>query len=161
MSVGKGKGWLVASSTAASVVAVAAGIVNGTLQWSSEARARQAEVELRVSKEFLTTMEFAHGRSSYVWSEKCAELLFPRVSVGTSGGFEAIEQYNRALEVACAMRLPVGAATQNAEIQMLAEFGIRYPYLEVAAREGLQELIRQNAGAETARRALDRLNNAK
>lgn len=154
----EGKSWLVATSAAVSALAAAAGIVYGALHWSAEAKARQAEVEMRVAREFLTTMEFAHARSTYTWSEKCAEMLIPKLVAGETAGIEAVIQLNRALEVGCSMRIPVGAATQNAEIQMLAEFGIRYPYLRVAAREGLEELIKQNAGPEAAKRALTRLN---
>lgn len=154
------KSWIVSISTVISILAVAGGIVQGSFQWVEEAKARQAEIELRAAREFLSTMEWAHGRSSYIWSEECAKWVGTKIE---SGKYD-LTSINRIFEDSCSMRLPVGAATQEAEIQLIADFAIRYPFLRSSAIAGLNSLKKQNINTnvnEAADNALNRISSKK
>jgi len=154
----KPKNRILAISSAVSILAVSAGIINGSLQWVEEAKARQAEIELRAAAEFLVFMERAHNRSSYVVSEKCIEHLGKKIAINGDSSERAMKGYNTDLESACVINTPVGKATQEASIEMIASFGIKFDFLRNSAKEALLSLERQKVAKDTAVKALSRLN---
>jgi hypothetical protein len=113
-------------------------------------------------------MEFAHGRSAHFFSEKCVEDMSKRLEVSRDtpanllhASNQAMQQmaqaYNQAVQTACGYALPVGAASQAAAMDMLASFGIRFPFLREAAREALMALKQYKLSPDATSRAIQRL----
>jgi hypothetical protein len=106
-----------------------------------------SEIDTRMSKLFAELMWLAHARGGSQISEKCVEKLFEKGAI-TEGDFGDLEKLNEKLSKACAINLPVGAASQDAAIASIGVLGSRYEILREPARAGLNSLksIKEKAG---------------
>jgi hypothetical protein len=151
---GNEKGWIVTISASLSALSIAASIVYGGLQWSSEANAREAEIEIRASSEFIRLMEFAHGRSSYILSSDCVKVVSEKMAK-----VERLDpnNVNRMIEDSCVINMPVAAGSQKAAMQLMASFGKKFPFLFEPAKESLSNMVEKNIAKDSAQAALARL----
>jgi hypothetical protein len=155
--------------TAVTIVVAPWGVISAYLQWAAEVQARQAEIELRASKEFLYLIEFAHSRTAHSLSETCIEEISKKIGVSGDTPINPVQAYDQAMQTAtaysqliqtaCVYVLPVGAASQAAAMDMIASFGIRFPFLRGSARESLMALKKYKLSPGATDRALQRLEN--
>ena len=101
---------------------------------------------------FVELMWLAHARGGGQISEKCVEKLFEE-GVITKEDFSGLEKVNEKLG-ACAINLPVGAASQDAAIASIGVLGGRYEILREPAIAGLNSLKCIEEKAEQIDKAL-------
>lgn len=100
----------------------------------------EAELDIKLIKQFSELITIANGRSGYVLSENVIEYylkLYPSLSDKSK---EEIKAINDSLKTLSIFTIPVGLASQNATVVSLTDLAVKNSILRDAAIAGIEEL---------------------
>ncbi|WP_419777735.1 hypothetical protein [Malaciobacter marinus] len=95
----------------------------------------EAEIDIKLIKQFSELINIANGRSGYLLSENAISEYFKLKDIKNYS-----QDINKELESLAILTLPVGKATQNATAIALTDFALKNPLLLKATINGINEL---------------------
>jgi len=95
----------------------------------------EAEIDIKLIKQFSELINIANGRNGYLLSENAISKYFELDNIK-----EYSNEINKELENLAILTLPVGKATQNATAIALTDFALKNSLLMEATINGINEL---------------------
>lgn len=100
----------------------------------------EAELDIKLIKQFSELITIANGRSGYVLSENVIEHYLKSYSSLSDKSKEEIKAINDGLKALSIFTIPVGLASQNATVVSLTDLAVKNSILRDAAIAGIEEL---------------------